>query len=231
MMFCINCGVRLADTEKQCPLCGTTVYHPDITRETVKPLYPPDKIPKVKPRSKVLNGAILIMFLIPVLVSLISDWQIDGMLSWFGFVAGALVLGYVVFALPLWFQKPNPVVFVPCSFAAAAVYLLYINLVTGGGWFLSFAFPVTAGLCVITCTVVTLLHYLQKGKLYIWGGALIALGAFMLLIEFLLGLTFRLDFIGWSFYPLAVLGLLGGALIYLAINHAARETMERKLFF
>lgn len=230
-MFCVNCGVRLADTEKQCPLCGTVVYHPDVKQGTAKPLYPPDKIPKARPKPKALNGAILILFLIPMLVSLISDWQTDGALSWFGFVAGALVLGYVVFALPLWFQKPNPVVFAPCDFAAAAIYLLYINLATGGGWFFSFALPVTAGLCVITCTVVALLHYLQKGRLYIWGGALIAMGAFMLLIEFLLGLTFRLSFVGWSFYPLIVLCLLGGVLIYLAINRTAREVMERKLFF
>lgn len=231
MMFCIKCGVRLADTEKQCPLCGTVVYHPDLKQEAVRPLYPPGRIPKAKPKSKALNGAILILFLIPMLVSLISDWQTDGVLSWFGFVAGALVLGYVVFALPLWFQKPNPVVFVPCSFAAVAVYLFYINWVTGGGWFIGFALPVTAGLCVITCAVVTLLHYLRKGRLYIWGGAFIALGVFMLLIEFLLGITFRLSFLGWSFYPLIVLVLLGGVLIYLAINRTAREIMERKLFF
>ena len=29
-MYCIKCGVELADTEKQCPLCGTLVYHPEL---------------------------------------------------------------------------------------------------------------------------------------------------------------------------------------------------------
>ena len=72
---------------------------------------------------------------------------------------------------------------------------------------------------------------LRKGKLYIIGGALMILGAFMLLIEFLMGTTFNLQFIGWSIYPLCELLLFGGLLIYLAINSAARETMERKLFF
>lgn len=230
-MFCVNCGVRLADTEKKCPLCDTVVYHPDLKREDTRPLYPPNKVPRAKPKSKVFNGAVIILFLIPMLVSLISDWQPDGVLSWFGFVAGALVLGYVVFALPLWFQKPNPVVFVPCYFVAAAIYLLYINSATKGDWFFRFALPVTGGLCVITCTVVTLLHYLQKGRLYIWGGAFIAMGAFVLLIELLLGITFHVNFVGWSVYPLIVLVLLGGVLIYLAINRTAREMMERKLFF
>ncbi|MBQ7827006.1 MAG: hypothetical protein IJ386_01940 [Clostridia bacterium] len=230
-MYCVKCGVRLADTEKICPLCNTAVYHPEIKQDPADPLYSSGKYPKPKPNSKAFNGVIIILFLIPMLVSLISDWQTDGVLSWFGFVAGAILMGYVFFALPLWFERPSPVIFVPCGFAAAVLYLLYIDLATHGGWFLSFAFPVSGGLCLITCTVVTLLYYLKKGKLYIWGGAFIALGAFMLLIEFLLDITFKLSFIGWSVYPLVVLVLLGGVLIYLEINSNARETMERKLFF
>ena len=84
---------------------------------------------------------------------------------------------------------------------------------------------------MITCTVVTLLHYLRKGRLYIIGGAMMALGALILLVEFLMGETFQLPFIGWSVYPLCVLILFGGLLIYLAINSTAREIVERKLFF
>lgn len=152
-------------------------------------------------------------------------------IEWFGYVAGALVLSYVAFALPMWFKKPNPVIFVPCNFVATALYLLYINQATGGNWFLRFAFPVVGGLCLITCTVVTLIYYLHRGRLYILGGAFMALGAFMLLIEFLIGITFGLRFVGWSIYPLVVLILFGGLLIYFAINGAAREMMERKLFF
>ena len=229
-MFCVNCGVRLGDTEEKCPLCGTVVYHPDIQREAARPLYPAGRMPRLKPRSKVLNGVVILLFLIPLLVSLSIDWQDNGRLNWFGYVAGALVLAYVTLGLPFWFEKPHPVIFVPCDFAAVAAYLLYIDLVTGGGWFLPFAFPVTGGLCVITSTVVTLLCYLRKGKL-IWGGALMALGAFTLLVEFLMTITFALRFSGWSLYPLIVLGLIGGMLIYLGINRSAREIMERKLFF
>ena len=140
-------------------------------------------------------------------------------------------MAYVSFALPLWFKNPNPVIFVPCSFASAALYLMYINLATQGDWFLSFALPVTAVICLITSTVVTLLHYLRRGRLYILGGAFMALGTAMLLIEFLIGLTFKIGFIGWSVYPLVVLALFGGLLIFLALNPTAREILERKLFF
>ena len=230
-MYCIKCGVKLADTEKKCPLCNTVVCHPDFKQTAQRPLYPSGKLPKSNSGSKVLNGAVIILFLIPLLVCFFADLSLDGKIEWFGYVAGALAVFYVSFALPLWFKKPNPVIFVPCSFVAVALYLLYINWETDGSWFLSFALPVISGICLIVCTVVTLTYYLSKGRLYILGGAFMALGAFMPLIEFLMKITFGLGFIGWSVYPLVVLVLFGGLLIYFAINASAREIMERKLFF
>ena len=230
-MFCINCGVKLADTEKKCPLCGTVVYHPDLKQGDAPPLYPPHKRPRPQKGSRAFNGAILILYLIPLLVSLLSDLQFDNNINWFGYVAGGLVLGYICFALPLWFRKPNPVIFVSCDFAAATLYLLYICLSTGGHWFLPFAFPVTGAACLIITAVITLLRYLKRGRLYILGGFFIASGGFLLLVEFLMTITFPYHFIGWSIYPLMVLALFGGTLIYLAINKNAREMMERKLFF
>ena len=50
-------------------------------------------------------------------------------------------------------------------------------------------------------------------------------------MELLLGITFdKLLFIGWSWYPLIALVLLGGMLIFLAICRPAREKMERRFF-
>lgn len=230
-MYCINCGVKLAASEKSCPLCNTAVYYPEIKQSDVEPLYPKNIVPKVTSKSKVLNGAIIIMFLIPLIVCFLADIQINGKLEWFGFVAGALGVGYIVFALPLWFEKRNPVIFVPCGFLAAGLYLMYINFVTNGDWFLTFAFPVTGGICIIISAMVALFYYLKKGKLYITGGAFVLFGGFMLLTEFLMDITFHIRFMGWSIYPLAVLVLIGGLLIYLGINRSAREIMERKLFF
>ena len=230
-MYCVKCGVKLADTQKKCPLCNTVVCHPDFEQMTESTLYPSNKMPKSSSGSKALNGAVIILFMIPLVVCFFADLLLDGSVSWYGDVVGALALTYTTFALPLWFKKPNPVIFVSCDFVAIGLYLLYINHATGGEWFLTFAFPITGGLCLITCTVVTLFYYLHRGRLYILGGAFMALGIFMLMIEYLMGLNFGLRFVGWSVYPLVVLILFGGLLIYFAINGAAREMMERKLFF
>lgn len=230
-MYCIKCGVQLTDTEQSCPLCGTRVFHPDLEQPTACPPYPDKKPPKAVSGRKALSGLLLVIFLIPLVVSFFSDFQQNGQWDWFGYVAGGLGVCYVMLALPLWFRKPNPVIFVPCDFAAVALYLLYINLATNGQWFVGFALPVVAGLAIIICTIVTLVRYVKRGLLYIWGGAGIALGALIYAIEFLLVQTFGIPFIGWAIYPLIVLTLLGGSLIYLAINRVAREVLARKLFF
>ena len=44
-MYCINCGVKLADTEKKCPLCGVEVFHPELVRGEGAPLYPQERYP------------------------------------------------------------------------------------------------------------------------------------------------------------------------------------------
>jgi len=230
-MYCINCGVKLADTEEKCPLCNTVVYHPDIPRPEVRPLYPKDKIPKPGGGSKVLCGMVLIIFLVPLVLSFLSDLQPDGVLNWFGYVAGGLVLAYVIFALPFWFRDPNPVIFVPSAFVTLLLYLLHINAATDGNWFLSFAFPVAGILGLIISADVALFRYLKKGKLYILGGTFIAIGSYIMLFEFFLNITFDLPYLWWAIYPLTVFTSLGIILIYLGISKSAREIMERKLFF
>lgn len=230
-MYCVKCGVKLAETERKCPLCQTVVCHPDFPPSEARPLYPAHKMPKGASGLKALGGVMIILFLIPLVVSFLSDWKANGRLDWFGYVAGAVVCAYIIAALPLWFARPNPVVFVPCDFAAVTAYLLYLCLATGGHWFLSFALPVAGGLCAIVTAVVTLLRYVRGGRLYIVGGATMATGGWLLLTEYLLAVTFGIRFVGWSVYPLLVLTLLGGLLIYLGIDRRARETVERKLFF
>lgn len=230
-MYCVNCGVELANTETKCPLCQTAVYHPDIHPTPSQPLYPKDNMPKHKNGRVAVSGAGLILFLIPVISCLFADLNHDGTLDWFGFAAGAMAVLYTGIALPLWFKKPNPVIFLPVFFISVILYLSYINAFTNGNWFLTFALPTTAGFGIIVCAVVTLTRYLKKGWLYIFGGAFILLGVLAMLMEFLIILTFNLKFTGWSVYSLIALGFLGGFLIYLAINKSAQEVMRRKFFF
>lgn len=230
-MYCVKCGVKLADTEKCCPLCQTRVYHPDISTQEGEAFYPKGVYPKGRGGWYWIPVLLSILFLLPILIVLMCDWQMNRQVSWSGYVIGAMLLGYVMIVLPTWFRKPNPVIFVPCSFFATGLYVLYINLQTKGDWFWTFALPVIGAVALIVITVVVLNRYTKGGRLFLYGAAGIAMGGLPVLVEYLITLTFaKVHFFGWSLYPLVVLGLLGGFLIFLGICRPARETMQRKFF-
>ncbi|MBR5315653.1 MAG: zinc ribbon domain-containing protein [Firmicutes bacterium] len=232
-MYCVNCGVKLADTESYCPLCGTTVYHPEIQRKPAAPLYAAEHSDTGYHHinSKAAHVIITVAFAFVGLSILLIDWQIHHQLTWSGIVSGAIGLVYILFVLPTWFKHPNPLVFAVLDFVAIGCYLLDVNQVTKGDWFLSLAFPVTGCIGAIVIAATTLLLYVKKGKLYVIGGAFLLLGAFMPLLELLIYITFDISkFYGWSIYPAAGLAVIGGIFLYLAINRHARETMERKFF-
>ena len=230
-MYCINCGVKLADTEKTCPLCKTAVYHPQLNRKEAEPLYPEELGPAPQVSSLAAHFIVIAAYILAILVSLVCDLQLGRGITWAGYVIGGLLLSYVVVVLPLWFSKPNPVIFVPCDFGAAVLYLLYINLASGGQWFVSFALPITAFVALLVTTVVVLRRYIRRGRLYVFGGAIAALGLFMPVMELLLSITFpSVSFVGWCWYPLIALVLIGGLLIFLAICAPARHSMARKFF-
>ena len=229
-MYCVNCGVKLAESEKKCPLCGVVVFHPDFPRPNGEAPYPTGSYPSKQVNRRSVQIILTALFLLPLVITLQCDLLINRQIAWSGYVAGALVLGYTVLVLPNWFAKPNPVIFVPIDFAVLGAYLLYIDLMTAGSWVFSFGLPLVGAIGILVTTVVALTRYLRRGKLFIYGGAGIALGCLMLLTEFLIICTFSRPFTGWSLYPLTVLVILGAMLIFLGINRSAREVMERKLF-
>lgn len=231
-MYCVKCGVRLADSEKSCPLCGTRVFHPDVAREEGVPPYPLKEGAGRRVNRSLVMIVITVVLAIVALQFLTFELRLAGSLSWSYYASGGIVCTYFCVLLPLWFRRPNPVIFVPIAFLSAGLYLLGVDILTHGGWFLPFAFPLLGGIALITCTVVTLLRYTPRGVFYIVGGALAALGVWVALLENLIFTVFSTPghFVFWSLYPLTALSLLGLLLIVVGIIAPLRERLEKKLF-
>ena len=166
-------------------------------------------------------------FIIAAVISFVSDLNLGNGLTWSGYVIGGIVLFYILFILPGWFKRYNPAIFIPCDFLAIGLYLAYINYATRGKWFLTFALPITAALTIIISSITILSYYLKRGYLYIFGGAIIATGAFCPIIELLSDYTFKVAHINWSIYPLIALFLIGIMLIIIAIVKPLRESLRR----
>ena len=134
-MYCIKCGVELADSEKVCPLCGTPVFHPDLPCGQGEPPYPADHRPRVDEVSRAgVLFVLTVLFVLPAVISVLCDWRMGNGIVWSGYVVGGLVVLYVAVVLPLWFKRPNPAIFVPIDFIVIGLYLFYINFATHGHW-------------------------------------------------------------------------------------------------
>ena len=229
-MYCIKCGVELSAGQTVCPICETRVYHPDIAVKE-EPTYPKNNFVPEEFNRKGIMFVLTILFLIPLLLPIILELSWYSNIIWSGYVSGGTLLAYVIVVLPCWFSHPNGVIFVPTSFLAIALYLMYINYATDGGWFMSFALPLTAAMALISSTVAAILKYVKRGKLYLWGGFFIALGVWSMLLEFLIRVTFgiRTAFY-WSVAPFTVFVLCGLMLIVIAIVKPIKESLRRVFF-
>ncbi len=230
-MFCIKCGVELADSEKICPLCATVVYHPDLKQNETEPPYPPYQKPQTRINRRGILFLITTVYLVLILNLFVCEFSIFDELNWSLYATGALLLSYVLIILPTWFRRPNPVIFVPCDFAAVGLYLLFISIHTSGGWFLSFAFPIIGIAALIVTAVITLCRYVRGGYFFIFGGTSLLCGAYIVLIEIFLTITFDpIAFYFWSVYPMIGFALLGIALIIIGICRPLRESLAKKFF-
>lgn len=230
-MYCVKCGVELKDSEKVCPLCKTMVFHPDIPSPSGERSYP-EYVAPVKRFNRVgFMFVMTVIFLIPSMLTLLIDLKINASVVWSGYVIGGLIVGYVSFILPFWFKRPNPIIFIPCAGVSAILFLLYICLATGGRWFLPLAFPIAGIATLLLTAVAALLRYLKRGRLYIFGGAMIALGGFSVLIEMFITITFdSVRFVFWSIYPLVACLLVGLLLLTIAICKPLRSSLDKRFF-
>jgi hypothetical protein len=225
-MYCVKCGVELADSERKCPLCMTPVYLPGISSDPERPFPKFDKPEKVNPRGIIF--IITFVCLISAIISFVCDFNLGNGITWSGYAIGGIALFYVIFILPFWFKKYNPAIFVPSGFAAIAAFVAYVNFEIDGNWFLTFAFPIIGATCLVFSSICILSYYLKRGYLYIWGGAFLAIAALAPVIEILANATFGLaNTLVWSLYPVIAFGLIGIMLIIIAIVKPLRESLCR----
>lgn len=228
-MYCMNCGVKLADSETHCPLCGLRAYHPDLPRTPGQPLYPRDWS---APKAEKSGWRILlsISFGIALTACLMVDLLISGKISWSGFAIGGILTGYLVLVLPMWFRRPNWVVLLGVDFLSIGLLLLYIDLAVSGGWFLSFALPVTALYGALVTGTAALVKYVRKGWFFLFGGASIAFGCSAMLLEFFLSITFHTKMFLWSLYPMAALCANGLFWILAGILRPLGNAIRKRIF-
>lgn len=233
MSYCVNCGVKLSNNEKKCPLCGTEVYHPDqISSGTAEPPYPPYRPLTIQSVSKSSIVTLLaLIFLLPVLLTIICDLSINAGITWSSYVIASVAFVAVCVILPIISKKPDPAFSLAIDACALLFLLLFIEKRAGGSWFTPFALPLTLYIAGGTILLVFLGHHRVVSAMKITAFSFLFCGVGTLLTELLLNYAFAVRSRPvWSYYPLTVFVIIGIGLLLIDCNKPLKERLARKFF-
>ena len=227
-MYCVKCVVRLTEGTERCPLWPTPVWNPEASApaQTFPDRYP---VPPKRRRYPIL--AFLTALLMALSLSaLIYCLKTLGGVYWSGYVMLGSAWVYFAILFPFWFEKREPLIFVPLAFALLCGLLLYICLYNGGRWFLSFAFPVTMLAGLLTTASVALFRFGKRRRLLKTGILFTLIGCSTMLVELFQYITFGGEMFAWSLYCVTGFGLIGLFLILCGLIPPWRAYLERKFF-
>lgn len=228
-MYCVKCGVRLQEGAAKCPLCDTPVWDPEGAAQAVPTFSDRYPAPPKSRRYPILAflTALLTAISLSALIYCLTNYH---RVSWSGYVMLGCAWFYFAVIFPFWFERREPLIFVPLAFLLAGGYLLYICLYTGGRWFLSFAFPVTLLICLLTTVAIVLFRFGKRRRLRKTGALMVAIGCSAMLVELFQTITFGGRMFTWSLYPVCAFSAVGLFLILCGLIPPWRAYLERKLF-
>lgn len=233
MSYCVNCGVKLEDSEAKCPLCGVEVINP-ASPPPEKRSYPyPRRVEAIDNRvdRKIFTVVALVAALIPMGITVFYDAVAGDGLTWSLYVAGALALALTVALVPVNFSKLTAAVCVAIDCAAASLYVLLIERLTGGGWYLTLGLP----LCLAGGAALTLAIWLYSrfgGALTRLAIALFITGALAFAVETIIDLySRRAVFPNWSAYVAVPCVLLGIIALLLRRRLDIKDEIRRRFYF
>lgn len=232
MSYCVHCGVELDPSQKACPLCDTTVIDP---RQPWSPDHPTpyprelETLPSID--RKYVASLIGIISLIPILLSIISELFTGHTIHWSAYVAGGVALAYVWGVLPLYGKEFSPA-FLAIDCLAAALYLLLIERLSGGNWFLPLALPLVCCVTVFVMGFALWFFYRRRPRVLLRISSLFAGGGFLAVcIDLILGLYLGAGLrVSWSVFVLIPMVGLSMAMLVLNRSRRARDHLRRRLF-
>lgn len=235
MSYCVHCGVELAASEPDCPLCGTQVQNPSCAWQKPDEMPYPETIDissTARIDRRYARQLVAILMMIPAFTVLLIDFLDGQQLRWSPFVIGALALIYCWVVVPLLFKFSRPYAYVLIDVLSLSGYLLLIAAMTDGlYWFLSLVLPLLILVGLFLNAGLLAARRLGLAVLYRVALILLLTGLFLMSLETLLclqagqAIVFR-----WSFYAAIPLAAIALALVVVEKNKPLKQEILKRLF-
>lgn len=234
MSYCVHCGVQLADSEKDCPLCFTPVSDPHrSTEEKTIPAFP-ERL--AKPSSKVnirfLTFIAAILLLFPLMVVIILDILANNNLTWSLYVLGAeaCIWSFVIF--PINCPKLSPYLHITVCSSVSVGYILLIHTVSHSeGWFTYLALPLVLLVYAFACLMTLIsrskrINRITKSGFYAILLSILLVGIDMTVVNFVTDSLHP----SWAWYVSIPIFVFGSVIVIASRSTRICEWIRRKLF-
>ncbi|MBN2878648.1 MAG: hypothetical protein JXN65_03365 [Clostridia bacterium] len=138
MSYCVQCGVKLSDYHKKCPLCGTEVINPntyEFAANTDYPDYPVVNEGEASPVRRYMTGIILsIQAFVYSFVVLFIDWITGKGINWSLIPTLSLALLWFSVAYPFFRKKNSFFRLFTYDCIALIVYIMLLNYIISGNF-------------------------------------------------------------------------------------------------
>lgn len=238
MSYCVECGVKLADSEPVCPLCNTKVINPNRTSV-------PDQTDRPYPSivERQINGLnrrelawlVSIFILLPVGATVIIDLLTGEQpfsLTWSIIVMGAGALLSVWTLIPIIFKNIKLYTAIALDFLAIAGFLAVIALYVGDwDWCLKLGIPIVICTGIAVCTIIAVARSLRLRPVTRAALVCIIIGLYIVALELVIDFaTIGYLVIRWSIYAIVPLLFLALLLFYISRKPSLLDELKRRLF-
>lgn len=238
MSYCVECGVKLAESEAVCPLCNTKVVNPnhtsgDLTADRPYPSNIQHQINGLNRRE--LAWVVMLFLLIPVGATAVIDLLTGALpfaLNWSLIVIGAGAMLGVWVLVPLFFRSISPYLLLSVDFLAIAGFLAVIAVYVGSwDWCLRLGIPITLCTGLMACAVMAAIRAKRLRPLTKAALVFITLGVYIMALELIIDYAvYGILAIRWSIYAVVPLLFLSLLFFYISRKPRLMDELRRRLF-
>lgn len=235
MSYCVNCGVELAPSEHECPLCHTEVVNPRAPFDPKAPKPFPARLDLFEPQdNRGFTAAIIALALaLPAAICLACDVAYTRGAGWSTLVVGAAAM-LLLFIVPPMFMRRHRLLLAGILDTAAVLGYLWLveHFAARGVWFRELAVPLVILVAGIFTLDYFLIAKLVHGKFKQTAVAIATVPLLLVGIEAIIDryLNHTVDLL-WSYFVSIPCLLI--ALLLLVLNRRERfkQQMHKRLHF
>ncbi len=230
MSYCVNCGVKIDNSEPKCPLCGTNIVNPNLKYSKLNYSYPKNiEEPKKKVDWKYVLKLISFLLMSLSLVTIFCDLLITRSLTWSLYVVSSATYLGLLFSF-LYFKGYK--IPLTIAFISTELFLFVIALLTNGlRWYLYFVLPFLLLIGLYIFMLIILINRKNKRILRILSFSMLYISISLIVIEVFTDLyTYNIINLLWSLYAVLPLGIIGVGFFILSFNKKLIDEIRRRIF-